>query len=88
MIREIRARDLLEGKAGRAAADVGAITELLLRVSLLVEEVPEIRALELNPVAVYAHGEGAAVLQAQVRVAPSDSAQPPRSVIAGAAAGG
>jgi ATP-grasp domain len=53
------------GPTARAAPE-----DLLLRVGALVEEVPEVTGLELNPVVVSA--AGAAVLDARLRVAPVD----------------
>ena len=47
-----------------------ALEDLLLRVGALVDEVPEIVGLELNPVLVSA--EGAAIVDATVRAAPVD----------------
>ena len=49
-------------------ATVAALEELLVRVGRLVEDVPEIAELDLNPVRVYAAGQGACALDARVRV--------------------
>src|SRR5262249_25748992 len=49
MVRGIRGYRLLEGYRGHAPADVGAIQEVLLRVSRMVDDIPEIRELDLNP---------------------------------------
>ena len=49
MVREIRGYRLLEGYRGHAPADVPAIEQVLLRVSRMVEDIPEIRELDLNP---------------------------------------
>ncbi len=51
-------------------AGVAALEDLLLRVGVLVDEVPEIVGLELNPVLV--SPGGAAIVDATVRVAPVD----------------
>ena len=50
MIRGIRGYRLLEGYRGHPPADLGALHDVLLRVSRLVEEVPEIREMDLNPI--------------------------------------
>src|SRR5262249_26227114 len=47
MVRAIRGSRLLQGYRGHPPADLDAIEELLLRVSRLVEEVPEIGDLDL-----------------------------------------
>src|SRR6188474_1724608 len=50
MVREIRGYRLLEGYRGHPPADIAAIEEVLLRVSRLVEDIPEIQELDLNPI--------------------------------------
>jgi acyl-CoA synthetase (NDP forming)/RimJ/RimL family protein N-acetyltransferase len=69
MVRQNRGHALLEGYRGRAPADIGAIQELLLRVSRLVEEVPDVAELELNPVVVGSPGEGCRIVEARIRAA-------------------
>ena len=49
MVREIKGYRLLQGYRGHPAADVEAIEDVLLRLSRLVEEIPEISELDLNP---------------------------------------
>src|SRR5436190_15578070 len=50
MVRGIRGYRLLEGYRGHSPADVQAVEEVLLRVSRLVEDIPEVRELDLNPI--------------------------------------
>jgi acyl-CoA synthetase (NDP forming) len=69
MIREIRGYRLLEGYRGHAPADVEAIEEVLLRISRMVEEIPEIRELDLNPVFALPPGQGCVVADSRFRVA-------------------
>jgi acyl-CoA synthetase (NDP forming)/RimJ/RimL family protein N-acetyltransferase len=52
------------------AGGVAALEDLLLRVGVLIDEVPEVVGLELNPVLV--SGAGAAIVDAAVRAAPVD----------------
>ncbi|MEU4117426.1 GNAT family N-acetyltransferase [Kitasatospora sp. NPDC028055] len=68
LIREVRAAPLLFGWRGAEAVDTGALEELLLRVSQLVDDLPEIASVDLEPVVVAPHG--LAILGARVRVAP------------------
>jgi acetyl coenzyme A synthetase (ADP forming)-like protein len=68
MVREIRGYRLLEGYRGHPPADVDAIQNVLLRVSRLVEEVPEIGELDLNPLFALAPGKGCAIADARIRV--------------------
>jgi acetyl coenzyme A synthetase (ADP forming)-like protein len=69
MVREIRGYRLLEGYRGHPPADVVAIEEVLLRVSRMVEEIPEIRELDLNPVFALPPGEGCLAVDSRIRVA-------------------
>jgi acetyltransferase len=73
MVRAIRGRALLEAFRGRPAADVGAIEDLLLRVSWLAETV-HIEEMDLNPVIVYPRGEGALAIDVRVSLRPPDTA--------------
>ena len=68
MVRSIKGRRLLEGYRGHPAADIGAIEELLLRLSRLVEEVPEIVELDLNPIFALPPGQGCQIADARIRV--------------------
>jgi acetyl coenzyme A synthetase (ADP forming)-like protein len=68
MVREIRGFRLLEGYRGHPPADVAAIEEALLRVSRLVEEVPEIGELDLNPIFALPPGQGCSIADARIRV--------------------
>ena len=62
---------LLQGYRGHPPGDVDAIQELLLRLSRLVEEVPEIVELDLNPIFAMPPGQGCRIVDARIRVAGS-----------------
>jgi acetyl coenzyme A synthetase (ADP forming)-like protein len=68
MIQEIRGYRLLQGYRGHAPADIPALEEMLLRVSRMVEDIPEIRELDLNPIFALAPGEGCRIVDARMRV--------------------
>ncbi|MGN6735965.1 MAG: acetate--CoA ligase family protein, partial [Candidatus Binatia bacterium] len=70
MVRSIHGYRLLEGYRGSPAADIPAIEALLLRVARLVEEVPEISELDLNPVMALPPGRGCQIIDARIRVGP------------------
>ena len=70
MLTELRAAKLLDGYRGMPAGDREALIDVILRVSALVEIVPEIRELDLNPVKVFTPGKGAIVVDARLRIAP------------------
>lgn len=59
---------LLDGYRGSPAADIPALRDLLLRVSSMVEDCPEIAEMDLNPVLVRQAGQGAVVLDARMRL--------------------
>ena len=64
LIRAPRTAPLLFGYRGAAPVDVAALTDLLLRVGVLVDEHPEVSRLSLNPVLV--RPDGLAILDATV----------------------
>ncbi|WP_181140647.1 bifunctional GNAT family N-acetyltransferase/acetate--CoA ligase family protein [Streptomyces sp. Ru62] len=68
LVRSIRTAPLLFGWRGSTPVDTPALEELLLRVSRLVDDHPEVVAVTLEPVVVAPHG--ASVLGATVRLAP------------------
>jgi acyl-CoA synthetase (NDP forming) len=70
MVRSIRGYKLLQGYRGHAAGDVPALIEALLRISQLVEEVPEVHELDLNPVFALPPGEGCRIIDARLSVQP------------------
>ena len=73
MVREIKGYRLLQGYRGHPAADVDAIEEVLLRLSRLVEDIPEISELDLNPIFALPPGQGCRIVDARIRVGLSAS---------------
>ncbi|MFD8950056.1 bifunctional acetate--CoA ligase family protein/GNAT family N-acetyltransferase [Streptomyces xanthophaeus] len=80
LIRSIRTAPLLFGWRGSDPVDTPALEELLLRLSRLVDDHPEVIGVSLEPVVVAA--EGLSVLSATVRVAhpPARSDLGPRTL--------
>lgn len=68
MVREIKGYRLLQGYRGHPAADVEAIEEVLLRLSRLVEEIPEISEVDLNPIFALPPGQGCRIVDARIQV--------------------
>jgi acyl-CoA synthetase (NDP forming) len=68
LLHEIKGARLLNGYRGHPAADVQAVRELLLRISRLAIDVPEIGELDLNPVMAMAPGLGCRIVDARIRV--------------------
>ena len=69
MIRGVRSAQLLSGYRGKPGGDEEAVADLLARVSRLVEDVPELLEMDLNPVKILPPGEGVVVVDARVRLA-------------------
>lgn len=67
MLRSLKTWPLFEGYRGRPPLDAGALENLLLRVSALVEDLPHLAEIDLNPVLVSA--TGCVVLDARMKVA-------------------
>jgi acetyl coenzyme A synthetase (ADP forming)-like protein len=78
MIGELRGARLLRGYRGAPPADEPALADLLLRLSALVSEAPEIQELDLNPVMVLQ--SGACVADARIRVEREAPPRPGRRV--------
>ena len=66
LVRSVRGAPLLFGYRGAAPADVAALEDVLLRVGRLVDEVPEVAEMDLNPVIV--GPDGATVVDVKVRL--------------------
>src|SRR5262249_36977577 len=69
-IRGLKPDPLLSGVRGAARCDVPALEDALLRVSRMVEDLPQIAELDCNPLLVQQNG--AVILDARIRVAPAD----------------
>jgi len=74
MLRTLKTFPLLDGYRGAPRCDVPAIENVLLRVSAMVEEHPEIVELDLNPL--IATPEGAVIVDARVRIHDAPPAAP------------
>jgi acetate---CoA ligase (ADP-forming) len=66
LLEDVKATALLRGFRGAPRADEGALMELLLRISALVEAFPQVREMDLNPVKVLR--KGLRVVDARIRV--------------------
>ncbi|TMJ12780.1 MAG: CoA-binding protein [Bacillati bacterium ANGP1] len=68
MVESIKAGQILRGVRGRPPADVEALLECIERLSQLAVEIPEIAELDINPLMVLPAGQGAAVVDARLRL--------------------
>lgn len=84
MVRSIKGYRLLQGYRGHGPADVDALEEMLLRISTLVEDIPEIKELEMNPVFVQEPGRGVCIVDCRIRVSAQSSVQPVRYTLSSA----
>jgi len=66
MVRSVKGYPLLEGWRGSPPGDVASLEELLLRVSYMIKEVPEIAEMDLNPVKVLQPGQGCVVVDTRI----------------------
>lgn len=69
MIDAVKGSKLLEGYRGSAKADRPALREVLLRVSQLVSDFPEVQEMDLNPVRVMVRGAVAVDARVRARIA-------------------
>jgi len=70
MIVKLRASTLLDGYRGAPPGDRAALAAVIMRVSALVEVIPELHELDLNPIKILPPGEGAIVVDGRMRVGP------------------
>ncbi|HEX5732081.1 MAG TPA: GNAT family N-acetyltransferase [Blastocatellia bacterium] len=73
MVRSLKTYPLLTGFRGSPPCDTAALEEGLLRVSAMVEDIPQIAELDCTPFVV--QESGAVILDARVRVAASEPAR-------------
>ncbi|MHA1905675.1 MAG: acetate--CoA ligase family protein [Candidatus Thorarchaeota archaeon] len=68
MVHEIKAAKILEGVRGQEPRDVDALIEVILAVSKMIDENPEINELDCNPTFLYEKGKGVLVVDARILI--------------------
>lgn len=68
MVGEIKAAKILEGVRGQAPRDIDALVEVMLCISKMISENPEISELDCNPIFLYEKGKGALVVDARILI--------------------
>jgi len=68
MVVSIKMAKVFEGFRGSPPSDIKAVEDLLLRLSAMVEDLPQIGELDFNPVTVMPAGEGYWVIDAKIMV--------------------
>ena len=66
LVNSIKMAKLFYGFRGAPVADTEAIEDLLLRLSALVEDIPQVSELDFNPVKVMPQGEGYWIVDARI----------------------
>jgi len=68
MIQSIKGFPILQGARGEKAVDIDKLVEILVRLSQLASDFPEINEMDLNPVFALEKGKGAVVVDARLRI--------------------
>ncbi len=68
MIGSIRGAKVLQGIRGEKPCDIRTVADLLVRLSHLLVDFPQIQEIDVNPVLVFAEGQGAVAVDARVIV--------------------
>ncbi len=68
MIQSIKGFPILQGVRGEKAVDVDKLVEILVRLSQLASDFPEVNEMDLNPVFALEKGKGAVVVDARLRI--------------------
>jgi acetate---CoA ligase (ADP-forming) len=68
LLASLRAYPLLTGLSGDGAADLPAVEDTLLRLSALVEDLPAVAEVTIDPLIIGRPGEGVAAVSPAVRI--------------------
>ncbi|MBN2039212.1 MAG: GNAT family N-acetyltransferase [Spirochaetes bacterium] len=68
LIDSVKMSKLLKGYRGSEPLDTGSLEDLLLRVSAMVEDIPQIAEMDLNPVKVLPQGSGYCVVDSRMMI--------------------
>jgi acyl-CoA synthetase (NDP forming) len=74
LVRGVRAAALLDGFRGSPPVSTDALEDVLLRISRLADDLPEVAELDLNPV--LARPEGCLAADARIRIMPAEPRDP------------
>ncbi len=65
-MRKLRSAKLLAGFRGAPPADIEAVAQAVMAIGRLMQTVPELTEIDVNPLTVHAKGEGATALDALI----------------------
>ncbi len=74
MILETKAYTLLRGIRGEKPSDIDSIEDVLLRMSQMVTDFPEIVEVDINPLLVYEKGKGSLAPDVKITISPKEGA--------------
>ena len=74
MVRSVKGYPMLSGYRGKAKSDVETLQKLIVSLSDLVLDNPEIRELDINPLLIHEEGEGATVTDVRIILSDPDPA--------------
>ncbi len=72
MIEKIRSYALLKGVRGEARRDIEKVEDAILKLGAIIAQCPQITDIEINPLMVYAQGQGAMAVDVRVLVRGAD----------------
>jgi len=73
MLKELKAYKILEGIRGEPERDIESLIGVMLAVSKMITENPEITELDCNPTFVYEKGKGTLVVDARILIGESET---------------
>ena len=68
MINQIKSVNLLRGVRGESPSDIQSIVEVLLKISQLVTDFPDIIEMDINPLFVLEEGKGSVAGDVRIRI--------------------
>ena len=68
MVHSLKGYPVLKGVRGEKAVDIGRLYEILLRLSQLAVDFPEIDEVDLNPILALKKGKGAVAVDARMKI--------------------
>ena len=72
-MKELKAYKILEGIRGEPERDIESLIGVMLSVSKMIAENPEITELDCNPTFVYEKGKGTLVVDARILIGESEA---------------
>ena len=66
MINELRGLAILKGARGTLPSDLEAVADVLLRISQMLTELPEIKEIDINPLRVFSENEGCTAIDVRI----------------------